>query len=418
MAAAMKTLGVASGIGTIAVCARAAREWFHSRVLTFAAALLVSASPFFALWAADGLETVFFAFLITLLLWLTVRGATSPWRLGLLAALVALTRPEGALFGMATVAFLATRSRFDHALRVSVPLLIGLAGYEAFRLVYFGEWVPNTALLKVKNVGLPTIQAAFRYVTAFTWDSAFLLTPLAVIGAMRLRHRHIQLAVLFLLAQAVFLFVAGDDFMFGYRFIMPVFPVLALLACGALAGMIRNERALLVASMAIAATLCLSQWRSVPPSHIGADNLSRRASVHFAMADYLKPRTTRSDAVLISEAGIVPFHLDAKAVDYLGLASARRAVRHPDGSVNVDYLLADRPKYVVLSFVKDAAGVSRPRLREDSAIFTSVSFTNQYRPVMRFAIERGASLLNDLYYHHEPAAQLIYFEVFELGGRG
>jgi hypothetical protein len=47
-----------------------------------------------------------------------------------------------------------------------------------------------------------------------------------------------------------------------------------------------------------------------------------------------------------------------------------------------------------------------------------VSFTNQYRPVMRFAIERGASLLNDLYYHHEPAAQLIYFEVFELGGRG
>lgn len=416
MPLSMKLLGILSGVGTIMVTAQAASNWFGSRALGFAAALLVASSSFFALWAADGLETVFYAFTVTLLLWAATRESCIPWVVGCIASIVALTRPEGAMFGIAVVAWIALHRGFWFAAKVALPFFAAIASYEIFRLAYFGEWVSNTAAAKV-HTNRQSITNAGRYVWSFNRDSAYLPLPLAFFGAFSgLRRPPIVLVTLFVLAQGVFLLVSGGDFMFAYRFIMPVAPCLAILACAAALSIFKKPENALAAVAVVAAISGAAQYHSRQPVYLGTDNLTRRASVHFSIADYLRANTTSKDTVLLSEAGIIPYYIDARVDDYLGLTSPYWYVRNSDRSLNIEHLFVNKPKYVVLSFKRSADLGATPRLYEDGAIFNSPEFKMNYVEEKRFDIRKDASLLNDIYYFYAPTAQDIYFAVFRRKG--
>lgn len=408
----MKVLGVLSGVGAILVTARAVSTWLGSMTLGVASALLVASSSFFALWAADGLETVFYTFVVTLLLWMATRDGGSPWGIGCVAALVALTRPEGAMFGVIVLGWIALRRGVLAAAKVALLFIAPVAAYEAFRLSYFGEWVANTAAAKV-HTGQESVTAAAKYVLSYNRDSGYVWLPLAFLGALvGAKRQPIILTSLFVLAQGVFLVVSGGDFMFGYRFIMPVVPCLAMLVCAAAVNVSKKPMVGLASVVLVAAITGVTQYKSRPPIHIGADNLTRRASVHFAIADYLRARTSPQDTVLLSEAGIIPYYIDARVDDYLGLTSRYWYVRNKDRSLNVEHILVNNPKYVVLSFRQTRTTEITPRLYEDSMIFDSSEFKSKYVEEKRFDITRDASLLNFIYYFYSPTAQDIYFAVY------
>jgi arabinofuranosyltransferase len=412
----MKLLGILSGVGTILITARAASKWFDSRAIGFGAALLVASSSFFALWAADGLETVFYAFAVTLLLWSATREAGEPWGVGAIASIVALTRPEGAMFGVVIVAWVVFRRGFWPAAKVALPFFAAVAGYEVFRQAYFGEWLSNTAAAKV-HTNRQSLTNAGRYLWLFNRDSAYFPLPLAFIGTFSgLRCPPIVLVTLFALAQGVFLLVSGGDFMFAYRFIMPVVPCLAILACAAALSIFKKPENALAALTVVATISGAAQYHSRQPVDLGTDNLTRRASIHFSIAEYLRANTTSKDTVLLSEAGIIPYFVDARVDDYLGLTSPYWYVRNRDRSLNIEHLFVNKPKYVILSFKRSAALGVTPRLYEDEAIFNSHEFQSNYSEVKRFDIRKNVSLLNDIYYFYAPTAQDIYFAVFRRKG--
>jgi hypothetical protein len=125
--------------------------------------LLIALNTSFVVWCASGLENPLLALLATLSAALALRAAEGETgRLditaGLVAALLALTRPDAVLYAVCYPLTLAlTRSNeglrglarrvLTHALGFSV--LFG--PYLAFRLIYFHEWVPNTFHAKVSG---------------------------------------------------------------------------------------------------------------------------------------------------------------------------------------------------------------------------------------------------------------------------
>lgn len=125
--------------------------------------LLLALNTSFVVWCASGLENPLLALLATLSVALALRAAEGETgRLditaGLVAALLALTRPDAVLYAVCHPLTLAltrsseglrglARRMLTHALGFGV--LFG--PYLAFRRLYFHEWVPNTFHAKVSG---------------------------------------------------------------------------------------------------------------------------------------------------------------------------------------------------------------------------------------------------------------------------
>jgi hypothetical protein len=129
------------------------------------APLLVATFTGLSLEAVQGLETVFYAVLVTLAL----RGGRG-W--ALFAALSALTRPEGvAVFGLLWL----FRRRWQ-----DVAVFAGVVGpHIAFRWFYYGDTVPNTFHAKVGGLA---IGRGLAYVGGVATDA--LPFSLGLVGAL------------------------------------------------------------------------------------------------------------------------------------------------------------------------------------------------------------------------------------------
>lgn len=137
----------------------------RAKLLSVIVLLLLAVNSSFAIWTASGLENALSVFLTVAGLYLMTRSwanaSTSAvvTLIGLVAALIALTRPEGVLyaliFPLLTVTDVLIRKR--HSARRALIILVRYAavfllifgGYVLFRMIYFGALVPNTFFAKV-----------------------------------------------------------------------------------------------------------------------------------------------------------------------------------------------------------------------------------------------------------------------------
>ena len=236
-----------SGLTVAAVVrAYAGSSWACLPAMLSGALVLVLAGPI-AVWAIGGLEQP----LVTLLLsWAIVSSFPLLERdsrrhaqaASLCLALLCLTRPDGVLFTATTLgAIVWCRRPRGAALRSALALALLPAlfvlGQLAFRLAYYGEVVPNTALVKA---GLSWHHAwgGVQYV----WKGFLSLTPFSqialVIGAAATAgfsggDRPQRARVLLLLAHAgvwlAYVALVGGDIFPAYRHFTPVVVVLAFL---------------------------------------------------------------------------------------------------------------------------------------------------------------------------------------------
>lgn len=167
-------------------------RWQAQRALLAALVLggMLSNRTYLA-WHSSGLETPLFNALLTGWLALLVLPAKGDerWRwLGLcgLAALAALTRPDGVLFALASLAFVAARAlstRRSALLLALAPLLV-VPLHIAWRLSFYGQLWPNTYYAKYAGVW-PASGA--RYLGSFCLEYGLYL-PLGL-GALVLWRR-------------------------------------------------------------------------------------------------------------------------------------------------------------------------------------------------------------------------------------
>jgi hypothetical protein len=421
MEMAMKVLSFASGVGVLALVWKFSANNFKSGLAITSAVVLLATSSFFAVWAVDGLETMFYTLLLTALVYLLTTDRTSPLLIGIIAGLAALTRPEGIMFSLIAVMCLTYKDGFIPGLKALAPVAIAAGGYELFRIDYFGEFVSNTAIAKV-HWSFNKALEGLRYLYAYNTESGYLILPAALVGAAAfMKNPRLHIPIIFILAQILFLMVSGRDFMYAYRFVIPVLPCIALLCASGIeiAYERLNRKFALIALMIIASSHAFSNYAALPKKHIGFDNLTFRNSFLFDIAEFFAQRSGPNDWVLLSEAGIIPYYIEAKARDYMGLVSPYYSVYNANHTINSDYLFSDRPKFVLMSFVEAEDGSIHPRMHVEAQILLNSEFRSSYRAVRDFDFPKDTSFLNALYYAYSPKnIKRVFYTVFERTGNG
>ena len=144
----------------------------------------------FLAWTSSGLETALFGFLLLAWVYAALLAKGSPrdsaW-LALTAGLLALTRPDGLLFVVATAAILGVRGLPERtlsrrALLPALPLLIPVV-HVLWRRATYGYWLPNTYYAK-HVAAWP--ESGLRYFAAFLLEYAYWIALLlAVVACMR-----------------------------------------------------------------------------------------------------------------------------------------------------------------------------------------------------------------------------------------
>jgi arabinofuranosyltransferase len=416
MEMAMKVLSFASGLGVLALVWKFAENNFKTGLAIATSVILLATSSFFAVWSVDGLETMFYTMLLTSLVYLLTTDKTNPLLIGSLAGLVALTRPEGIMFSLVAVMCLTYKNGYISGLKALGLVAIVACGYELFRIDYFDEFVSNTAIAKV-HWNIDKSLEGLRYLNAYNTESGYLILPAAIIGvAACVKNSRLGIPVIFILAQILFLMISGRDFMYGYRFVVPVMPCIALLCAAGIE--IAYERVsrnfALIALIIIATSQAFSNYSALPHKHIGFDNLTFRDSFLSNIAEFLARQSAPNDWILLSEAGTIPYYVDINVRDFMGLVSPYYSVYNANHMIKGDYLFSEKPKFVLISFVEAEDGSLHPRLHVEAQILLNSEFRSSYRVVRDFDFSKDASFLNALYYAYSPKKiKRVFYTVYE-----
>jgi arabinofuranosyltransferase len=205
--------------------------------------LFVSLGAPMAIWVIGGLEQPLIAALLatSIPLAFSILDSEAPSRAtqlthSLLLGLLCLSRPDGALFTVAAVAALLAFGRSEGRSRVRDSLLVlafpvlFYVGQLTFRMYYYGELVPNTALVKLTPSSL-RLEGGLQYLS----DGVRALLPLSAVAIAALvgllipsgsRRRAAYLLITALTWSAYVAFIGGDIFP-GHRHMVPVIVVLA-----------------------------------------------------------------------------------------------------------------------------------------------------------------------------------------------
>jgi arabinofuranosyltransferase len=176
---AANVLSILCGLALLAITAKAAlalRDRHGARVgdaVAYCTLAVVIGNRTFLQWMTSGLETALFN--LGFALWVVLAFRPLPARAGrwlfgwaAAAAMVALTRPDGLLLVVTTVATaLVSLARGERSVREVLsgllPLLLVVA-HVLWRLWFYGDWLPNTYHAKV---GAPWPEAGLRYLLCF-----------------------------------------------------------------------------------------------------------------------------------------------------------------------------------------------------------------------------------------------------------
>jgi hypothetical protein len=169
-------------------------------------------------WSLLGLEVSLLLLMVNLSMFLALRTLESGQfsrRLYLLMGLATLVRVDAAvtyltLWGLLVWFDRANRRR--HLIEGGLLLLLFVGGQTLARKLYYGEWVPNTYILKVE--GLP-LWARLRRGLQVTWNFVRGFFPLLMVfpftAFLFRRDRQVLLVTLVFLAQVAYSIYVGGD---------------------------------------------------------------------------------------------------------------------------------------------------------------------------------------------------------------
>ncbi len=410
---AARIVGVGSLVGlAVDLGVTPPAKGLSTRAHRASALFCLSFGPLIA-WTLGGLETVLFAALVTAGLRRVPglrRGAgRAPFvTSGLLLGAAVVCRPEGALFfAVATLALALWRARGAPIPRAHLALFVTsgalFGGAQlAFRLAYYGDWLPNTAYVK-GAVSLASVGQGLRYIGACAPHLAAL--GLVALWAWRRPRtgtmdepgveRATARAGVQLWAGASALFLAyviaiGGDHMPWYRFVLPVVPLLALATFHGVAATPRPHGAmrvslLLTLAAGVVSTVYLGEtagfdgWRNPDPAaHRGA-----------VVGRFIRARWPEGALVALNTAGSTAYFSRRPAIDMLGLNDPHIARvdtphdpslpwSHLPGHHKGDgaYVLSRKPDFVILG---GSQGDRVPWFVGDKQLLTQPAFRRDYR---------------------------------------
>jgi hypothetical protein len=364
-----KAVGVALGVGALPLVLLLGLEASGSALVAALCVLLVAINPFVAVWLVAGLETPLFLLGLAALAYASARELKALYFAA--GALVCLSRPEGA----ALVAVLAGWGSFgERPVRfrpwLVLPLLAA-AGQLGFRLWTYGQWVPNTALIKTGG-GWPQYRQGLVYLFELfdDWSCQLGLLALCLAPFLLGDRKALRTSLVLVLGYLGFLVYSGGDYFALYRLAVPILPLLTVVLVATLAEAGRRLE-LSRAAQALAAgalVLCLA-LAPLLKSEAGRQRLIQEIQMMdgflrpaaYWLRDHSPPGTT----IALTVAGAIPYYSGLRAIDRLGLCDAeiaRAQIPWDDRHYGIakydsDSVLRRRPEWILLNL--DEATVLR-----------------------------------------------------------
>lgn len=344
-------------------------------------------------WVANGFETTL---LTAVFLWALLRtlddgdrGEFSAWTC-LLAGLLPVIRSDAALLTASVAAaalLLGSRRRWWTLVFSALPLALHLA----FRISYYGDWLPNTYYLKVAGrEGLAFSGLGYLKGFVAAYPAIVVLAVSAALTPGTRRVRALLAAALFVVPHAV---SVGADMFRHFRFVAPVLPVLVVAAAAAIQAVSDRRAARLLAAVMMATTIFESGVNGPNSLMLLTNN---GVMEQCTVAGWLINRYTRPDAtILVSAAGSAGYFSHRTAIDMLGKVDREIGHMKPlaigyigHNHYDVDRSLAHLPD-IVVSIVPAAratyaVGFRGAKQAEEvgfaDALLTNHVFVSRYLP--------------------------------------
>ncbi len=309
-------------------------------------------------WTLMGMETGLLTLFILAGAWFGIRwintGRTSDLvAVALSSGLAFLTRNDAILLAAPTFAYLLAEILINRRelprLRplIFAGLAVGIfpAAQTIFRMIYYGQLLPNTYFLKLTGIPLSIrLVGGSRFVFEFLQQS----WPLFVVAALGLilqaRLTRLYLASFMLIAIAYQIYAGGDPWE-SWRLLAPAMPALFLLAIEGsvilitrLKGLASRRYALATAVGLLAlAPLALADQPFLADMSVQGPTsaaIANRINTNAAIA--IDALTTPGASIGVIWAGTLPYYADRTGVDFLGKSDARIAHLQADvtGSVS------------------------------------------------------------------------------------
>lgn len=375
--AAAKLICALAGVLTLLATWRLCTRWLrrlsafekHASPLGWSAAGLVAVNSAFAFNSTTGLETTLLAAAITLGLAAgQAQRDTQRWRgAGLLLALAALTRPEGIFLCGAILAgrLVAGEWRANPLRRLVLvdACVIGavVLAHSVFRwFAYDGEFLPNTYYAKSGGMSWATSPAA--YAGSFAWfhlgGPAALACLLPLVSTRRAVRVGVAPALCVVPAGVLAIFLAGPDWMGGFRLLVPYFPAWSALAVCGLAAVLQRAAArprLPRGALLFTPLVLLALWETpIRAQYCQRAQLSRivyRDASH-ALAQWLRSHSRAGQTVALNDIGVVGYECDElNILDMTGLTD-RTIAKSPGQFLRKQYdpayVLDKEPEFIVI----------------------------------------------------------------------
>ena len=314
---------------------------------------------------------------------------------GVFLGLVVLTRADGAIFTLAAcLGVLAAKGLKRGSVRLAIALAIVPAafflGQLAFRMAYYGEWVPNSAFAKVGFTatrlwnGIQYLMGAIYLgglvVPAFL---AFRITDEP--SRSRARFLGVMLAT-----WLVYIVVVGGDLFPGRRHLVPAIIPLAYLAAIYFTSRVPREGSL--RSAAQAAGLCLLAifvGQMADPENARAYHEKWEWDGEAVGGTLATAFAAQKPLLAADPAGCLPYFSRLPSVDMLGINDRYLAHnRPPDFGTgylghelgNGAYVLSRKPDLVLFN---DPSGSRKPNFRSGTEMMSDPrgEFASTFRPV-------------------------------------
>lgn len=321
---ASQATGIAGGIMTVLGCLAVLQRYAPD---VRATGLLVTAGSVpLLMWSFSGMEAAIIAALLVWTCWALLPLLAGDFRLprlllaGVLIAAAYLTRMDAAVPAATLVAAMCLVApgplsrRLTAGTIVAAILAVTIAIHLAWRVSYYGDWLPNTYYAKVGIDPHQRFEFGWRYAltTAFQAPGLMVATVLAPIAIFRGSHRRLATALFAaILSQVAYVTWAGGDHLPTGRFYVPIVGL-----AGVLLGLVVHALGS-IGRWIVVTPLCIA---SVLAGLVAPHDSSISAETGRVVGKYVADHVPTDKVIALNTAGALPFYAqDHRFIDMLGL---------------------------------------------------------------------------------------------------
>lgn len=362
-----KALGVSSYLATAALLLVIQRHIAPSTTNAQKAALLLMlfSFPLLALWAPAAMEGILYALLITASCYAYFSASNTASLkdyciAGLLFGSLILTRPEGAAFIGAIIIYESSRIILKKPTYWKGLALIFLIYSSVlimlllWRHTTYDQFFPTTVSAKTGNLE-QQIKHGAGYVARFSFVYFYLVIPYLAASIFLLRRGGLEgwwtwLVLIFASGYTAFNILVGGDWMIGFRFLMPITPILISVLALALQSGKKNFFVVFVTCFVL-----YSFWLSNTLYKVAAaERMATEGDIIMGkhIANMKLPTHSK---IAVVDAGAIPYFSGLPTIDMVGLNN-KHISKVPGGFMSKwdnNYVLSEKPAVIQLHTYTD-----------------------------------------------------------------